>query len=153
MKSKSKLSIYALQQKLSRPGATVVLTVFTLGYFLYLTALLVINMQKGWYVTHEQQGWNSFNEIYTFEYYFKSYDYSIDRSHGLILSNSTTPHKTSMTSLFRQLPRGTDAKQSCIYSSIIFRNLISLPFTVLSSAKSSQKKRTGTVRLLLTTRW
>ena len=49
MKSKSKQSIFALQQKLSTPGATVVLTVFTLGYFLYLACLLLINTKNGWF--------------------------------------------------------------------------------------------------------
>ena len=48
MKPKSKLSIFALQQSSSRPGVTIVFTVFTLGYLLYLIAIRVINTQTTW---------------------------------------------------------------------------------------------------------
>lgn len=96
MKTKSKLSIFALQQRLSRPGATSVLAVFTPGYLLYLVTLLVINMQKGWFAMQTPHGgangWSTFNEIYTFEYYFKSYDYSLYSDNGAqALTDSTTP--------------------------------------------------------------
>lgn len=95
MKTKSKLSIFALQQRLSRPGATSVLAVFTPGYLLYLVTLLVINMQKGWFAMQTPHGgangWSTFNEIYTFEYYFKSYDYSLYSDNGAqALTDSTT---------------------------------------------------------------
>jgi hypothetical protein len=85
MKTKSKLSIFALHQRLSRPGTTIVLAVFTLGFLMYLCTLLAVNMQKGWYAevpgfyqerpdgTYDR---GPYREIYTFEYYFKGYDFS-----------------------------------------------------------------------------
>lgn len=105
MKSKSNLSIFALQQRSSRPGATVVLIVFTLIYLLYLGTLLVINMQKGWFAVQnsnpeEIAGYNNevyivdrsaFNEVYPFEYYFKSTDYSYRDNGVRDFTNSTTP--------------------------------------------------------------
>ena len=47
MMVRSRFSIFALQQRLSRPGTTIVFAVFTLGYLLYLTILLSITLQEG----------------------------------------------------------------------------------------------------------
>lgn len=94
MKSKNKLSIFALQHKLSRPLATIVLIGFSLGYLLYLVTLLIINAKKGWFtVQFESIPILKLNEIYTFEYYFMSYNYSNIYSNYInaSLSNSTTP--------------------------------------------------------------
>ena len=49
MKPKNKFSIFALQQSSSRPGATIVFAVFTLGYLLYLIAIRVINTETTWF--------------------------------------------------------------------------------------------------------
>jgi len=106
MKTNSRLSVFALQQRLSRPLTTVVLSVFTAGYLIYLTILLVINMQKGWFTVMEQPELLSLTEIYDFQYYFSSYDYSsfsrffttnyqtgmhIEYDSKIFLANSTTP--------------------------------------------------------------
>jgi len=100
--SKSKLSIFALQQKFSRPGTTIVLTVFTLGYLAYLIILLAINMQKGWYaevprLEIEQPDaiyvYGSYKETYTYEYYFIGYDFSQYLKNGIeTLTDSSTSH-------------------------------------------------------------
>ena len=89
---KSKLSIFSLQQRLSRPGTTVVICIFSLGYLLYLFSLLAINMQKGWYSIQESPLIRSTiyavpDETYTFEYFFRSYDNYFTG----FPNNSTTP--------------------------------------------------------------
>lgn len=48
--------------------------------------LLFINMQKGWFTTQAPEGYSLFNEIYTFDYFFKSNQYGS----GIRLTNSTT---------------------------------------------------------------
>ena len=55
MSKRSIWSILALQQKLSRPGITIVFFVFTVVYLIYLVTLLGINAQKGWSSTQEVQ--------------------------------------------------------------------------------------------------
>ena len=94
---KSKFSIFALHQRLSRPATTVVFAVFVVGYLLYLCTLLTINAQKGWYTKQTPVEWgdHSFNEIYTFEYYFKSYkssDYGHYDGIEAYVTDSTTPY-------------------------------------------------------------
>jgi len=87
-KGKGKFSIFALQQQLGRPGTTVVFAVFLLGYLLYLCVMLGIIAQKGWASLRSQITYGS--EIYTFEYFFKSYDYS---NYDFIpYPDSTTPY-------------------------------------------------------------
>jgi len=88
MKPSSKLAIFALQQKSSRPGATIVLTVFTLVYFLYLLTLLIINVQAGWFAQLETQyEYSTFTELYNFEYYFRSYSYN---DYNISIQTTTT---------------------------------------------------------------
>jgi hypothetical protein len=93
---KSKFSIFALHQRLSRPATTVVFTIFVLGYLLYLCTLLTINAQKDWYTEQAPVEWDgiSFYEIYTFEYYFKGIDYTIVSVNDTktYVTNSTTPY-------------------------------------------------------------
>jgi len=113
MKSNSKSSIFALQQKLSRPGITVVLAIFMFMYLLYLVILLTINLQKGGFAlqtpeTEKIVGYDnsvyevdySFNEVYPFSYYFKSYKYN-KRDDGISnLTNSTTPYLIRSETVF-----------------------------------------------------
>jgi len=120
MKS-SKLSIYTLQQKLSRPGTTVVFAIFVLGYVIYLTVLLGINMHKGWFAAQRLPGGEHyFDEVYTFDYYFKSYDYSNYRRNDVQpLSDSTTPFLVRsevvfIASLFAMVVPLTLARQKAV---------------------------------------
>ena len=75
MKPKNKLSIFALQQRSSRPAATVVLIIFSLVYIIYLIILLVINMQKGWSAMQ-----NTIPEKVTAYNGFELYEAEVDRS-------------------------------------------------------------------------
>ena len=92
MKTNSRLSVLLLQQKSSRPGAPIVLTVFTLVYFLYLLTILIINMQAGWFVRQvAENGIIEYSEVYTFDYYFNSNNY-ISREYDKPVPASTTPY-------------------------------------------------------------
>lgn len=88
---KSRFSIFALQQRMSRPGSTAVFAVFLVGYLLYLCILLGINTREGWYSSfqwsrtgqqydksfqsYEQEVTYSHTYAYTFAYFFKGDDY------------------------------------------------------------------------------
>ena len=129
MKS-SKLSIFGLQKKLSRPGTTVVFSVFVLAYFVYLTVLLGINMHKGWFATHKMQGGElCINEVYTFEYYFRGSENSRRHLHSVDpLSGSTTPflvrsETVFITSLFAMVIPLTLARQKARKSGDTLRRL------------------------------
>ena len=91
MKTNSRLSVLLLQQKSSWPGAPIVLTVFTLVYFLYLLTMLIINMQAGWFVRQvAENGIIEYSEVYTFDYYFNSNSYT-SREYDKPVPASTTP--------------------------------------------------------------
>jgi len=91
MKTNSRLSVFALQQKSGRPAAAMVLTVFALIYFLHLLTLLIINMQAGWFTQLESQ-YGLPVGLYTFEYYFRS-NFYID--YGISIGNNVQPATTT----------------------------------------------------------